>query len=98
MEGCPRHPDEDVLLISKQNKCSENSAWYQDASRMVDILVCSTDLSVGDFLESDAGFIWMEVAVVRLYTVRRVRQKVVAACDYSMPCRKRRQAKATMYW
>ena len=31
-------------------------------------------------------------------TVRSVRQKVVATCDYSMPRRKRRQAKGSMYW
>ena len=31
----------DVLLISEQHKWSENSAWYQDASRRAGILVCS---------------------------------------------------------
>ena len=31
-------------------------------------------------------------------TVRSARQKVVAACDYSMPRRKRRQVKGSMYW
>ena len=31
-------------------------------------------------------------------TVRSAKQKVVAACDYSMPRRKRRQAKGSMYW
>ena len=30
--------------------------------------------------------------------MRSTRQKVVAACDYSMPHRKRRQAKGSMYW
>ena len=30
--------------------------------------------------------------------MRSARQKVVAACDYSMPRRKRRQAKGSMYW
>ena len=40
----------DALLISEQHKWSENSAWYQDASRRAGILV-------GDFLESDAGFV-----------------------------------------
>ena len=30
--------------------------------------------------------------------VRSVRQKVVVACDYSMPRHKRRQAKGSMYW
>ena len=31
-------------------------------------------------------------------TVCSARQKVVAACDYSVPRRKRRQAKGSMYW
>ena len=58
----------DVLLISDQYKWSENSAWYQDALRRSGFLVCSPDMSVGDFLESDAGFIWVEVAGARLYS------------------------------
>ena len=58
----------DVLLISEQHKWSENSAWYQDASRRAGILVCSPDLSIGDFLETDAGFVWVEVAGVRVYS------------------------------
>ena len=47
----------DVLLISEQYKWSENSAWYQDASMRAGILVCNPDLGVGDFLETDAGFV-----------------------------------------
>ena len=58
----------DVLLISEQYKWSENSSWIQDASRRAGILVCSPDLSVGDFLESDARFVWVEVAGVRVYS------------------------------
>ena len=58
----------DVMLISGQHKWSENSAWYQDASRRAGILVCSPDLSIGDFLETDTGFVWMEVAGVRVYS------------------------------
>ena len=46
----------DVLLISEHYIWSENSSWFQNASRRAGILVCSPDLSVGDFLESDAGF------------------------------------------
>ena len=57
-----------MLLISEQHKWSENSAWYQDASRRAGILVCSPDLSIGDFLETDAGFVWVEVAGVRVYS------------------------------
>ena len=56
----------DVMLISEQYKWSENSACYEDASGRAGILICSPDLSVGDFLESDAGFIWVEVAGVRV--------------------------------
>ena len=51
----------DVLLISEQHKWSENSAWYQDASRRPGILVCSPGLSIADFLETDAGFVLVEV-------------------------------------
>ena len=58
----------DVLLISEQYKWSDNSAWYQDASRRAGILVCNPDLGVGDFLETDAGFVWVEVADVRVYS------------------------------
>ena len=58
----------DVLLIREQYKWSENSSWFQDASRGAGILVCSPDLGVGDFLESDAGFVWVEVAGVRVYS------------------------------
>ena len=50
-----RESKADVLLISKQHKWSENSAWYQDAPRRVGILVCSPDLGIGDFLETDVG-------------------------------------------
>ena len=40
----------DVLLISEQYKWSENSSWFQDASRRAGILVSSPDLIVGNFL------------------------------------------------
>ena len=58
----------DVLLISEQHNWFENSAWYQGSSRRAGILVFSPDLSIGDFLETDAGFVWVEVAGVRVYT------------------------------
>ena len=58
----------DVLLISEQHKWSENSAWYHDASRRAGILVCSPALNIGDFVETDAGFVWVEVAGVRVYS------------------------------
>ena len=40
----------------------------QDASRRAGILVCISDLSIGDFLETDAGFVWVEVAGVCVYS------------------------------
>ena len=58
----------DVLLISEKHKWSENSAWYQAASQRAVILVCSFDLNIGDFLETDAGFVWVEMARVRVYS------------------------------
>ena len=65
----------DVLLIGEQDKWSENSAWYQDASRKAGILICSSDLSIGDFLETDAGFVWVEVAGVRVYSCKLLSQR-----------------------
>ena len=56
-----------VLLTNEQYKWSENSSWFQDASRRAGMLVFSPDLSVGDFQESDAGFVWVEVAGVCVY-------------------------------
>ena len=47
----------DLLLISEHYKWSGNSACYRDASRRVRIFVSRTDLSVRDFLESNAGFV-----------------------------------------
>ena len=41
---------------------------------------------------------WVEPAGSLEDTVRSARQKVVAACDYSMPRRKRRQVRGSMYW
>ena len=58
----------DVLLTSGQHKWSENSAWYEDASRKAGILVCSPSLSIGDLLETDVGFVWVEVAGIRVYS------------------------------
>ena len=63
----------DVLVISEQQKWSENSTWYQDESRGAGILVCSPDLNIGDFLETDAGIVWVEVAGVRVISQRSFR-------------------------
>ena len=57
-----------IWTHNTQYKWSENSAWYQDASRRAGILVSNPDLGVGDFLETDAGFVWVEVAGVRVYS------------------------------
>ena len=56
------------MLIGEQHKWSENSVWCQDASRRAGILVLSPDLNIGDFLETDAGFVWVEVSRVRVYS------------------------------
>ena len=64
----PRQRRADVLPIIEQRKWPENSAWYQDASRGAGILICSLDLSIGDFLETDAGFICLEVVWLREYS------------------------------
>ena len=32
------------------------------------ILVCSPDLSIRDFLDINAGYVWLEVAGVRVYS------------------------------
>ena len=69
---------DDVLLISEQHKWSENSAWYQDASRTAGILVCSPDLSIRDFLETEAGFVW--VASERLVAGPLSRATVKTSC------------------
>ena len=56
----------DVLPIREQYKWSENSAWYQDVSR-AGIFVCDLDYGVGEVLEIDARFVWVEVVGVRVY-------------------------------
>ena len=56
------------MLISEQHKWSEISVWYQDASRRAGILVFSLDLNIGDFLETHAGFVRVEVAGVRVHS------------------------------
>ena len=63
-----RERRDDMLFISEQHKWSENSFWYQDASRRAGILVCSPDLSIGNFLKTDAGFVWVKVEGVRVYS------------------------------
>ena len=76
-EGSPGSSDADCQR--KEGRCvahwsdcsdkwSKNSAWYQAASRRAGILICSPDLSIGDFLETNAGFVWVEMAGVRVYS------------------------------
>ena len=60
--GCD-HVSRDCTLSGRKDAC-----WYQDASRKADVLVCSPDLSIGDFLVTDAGYVWVEVAGVRVYS------------------------------
>ena len=48
----------DMLLISEQYKWSKNSNSYQDASKRTGILVCNPDYGIGDYLKTDAGFVW----------------------------------------
>ena len=56
----------DVLLISEHHKWSENSSWYKDALWRAGILVCNSDLGIGDFLKSEGEFVWVEVAGMRV--------------------------------
>ncbi|XP_043481309.1 uncharacterized protein LOC122510602 [Leptopilina heterotoma] len=56
----------DVLLICEQYKKPEFSDWFQDASRRSGINIFNPNLTVGNFLETDKGFVWAEVAGVRI--------------------------------
>ena len=47
-----------------ENQIETIQKLYQDASRRAGFLVCSPDLKIGDFLETDAGFVWVKVAGV----------------------------------
>ncbi|XP_051159331.1 uncharacterized protein LOC127280415 [Leptopilina boulardi] len=58
----------DVLLFSEQYKKPGFSVWFEDASRRSGIQVCNPDITIGDFLETDKGFVWVEVAGVRIYS------------------------------
>ena len=53
----------DVFLKVERRKIP----WYQNASRMAGILVCSPDLGIEDFLQTDAWFFWVDVAGIRVY-------------------------------
>ena len=61
---CLEHAAKDSMGPTTGLKCSDRGEkdvahvlWYQNASRRDRILVCSPDLSVGDFLESDRGYL-----------------------------------------
>ncbi|XP_051170483.1 uncharacterized protein LOC127287535 [Leptopilina boulardi] len=58
----------DVLLFSEQYRKPGFSVWFEDASRRSGIQVCNPDIAIGDFLETDKGFVWVEVAGVRIYS------------------------------
>ena len=44
------------------------TAWYQDALRRARILACDPRYGIGDFLETDTEFAWVEVAGVHVYS------------------------------
>ena len=52
----------------RKHRNLESRQSFQDASRGSEILFCSPDSSTGDFLETDAGFVWVEVTGVRVYS------------------------------
>ncbi|XP_043470225.1 uncharacterized protein LOC122503663 [Leptopilina heterotoma] len=58
----------DVLLINEQYKKHIYSNWFQDASRRSGIIICNPVLAIGKFLETGDGFVWVEVAGVRIYS------------------------------
>ncbi|XP_043475040.1 uncharacterized protein LOC122506788 [Leptopilina heterotoma] len=58
----------DILLFSEQYRKPESSVWFEDASKRSGIQICNPDITIGDFLETDAGFVWVEVAGVRVYS------------------------------
>ncbi|XP_043469805.1 uncharacterized protein LOC122503366 [Leptopilina heterotoma] len=58
----------DILIFSEQCRKPEFSVWFQDASGRSGIQVCNPDIVIGDFLETDKGFVWVEVAGVRIYS------------------------------
>ena len=85
----------DVLLISKHHKWSENSAWYQDASRRAGILVCSEHLEETRLID-ELGWAWSAGSLED--TVRATRREVIAACEHSMPRRGHGRTGESMYW
>lgn len=59
----------DVLFFSEQYKKPDPSnSWFQDASARAGILVCNPAMTVSKFLEADMGFVWVEIADLRLYS------------------------------
>ncbi|XP_043472927.1 uncharacterized protein LOC122505400 [Leptopilina heterotoma] len=58
----------DILLFSEQYRKPESSVWFEDASKGSGIQICNPDIAIGDFLETDRGFVWIEVAEVRVYS------------------------------
>ena len=56
----------DVLLISEQYKRPESSNWYNYESRRAEVDVCNPDFVFRNFLKTERGFVWVEVASVRV--------------------------------
>ena len=51
----------------------------KNASRRAGILVCDPDYRIGDFLETDTGFVWVEVAGLRVYSCYSLRVTLIVS-------------------
>lgn len=58
----------DLLLFSEQCRKPGSSVWYVDTSGRSGIQLCNPNLTVGEFRETNNGFVWVEVAGVRIYS------------------------------
>ncbi|XP_043479874.1 uncharacterized protein LOC122509708 [Leptopilina heterotoma] len=58
----------DILLISEQYKKQGFSNWFQDSSGRSAIQICNPGITTGSFLGTDKGFVWADVAGIRIYS------------------------------
>ncbi|XP_051175653.1 uncharacterized protein LOC127290876, partial [Leptopilina boulardi] len=58
----------DVLFCSEQHRKNDLAPWYQDKTGRAAVQVCNPDLRVDRFLETSSGFVWIEVAGLRMYS------------------------------
>ncbi|XP_043474028.1 uncharacterized protein LOC122506100 [Leptopilina heterotoma] len=58
----------DILLISEQYKKQGFSNWFQDSSGRSAIHICNPDITAGSFLGTDKGYVWVEMAGIRIYS------------------------------